>query len=200
MDRTQLLINNTDKLGQWLEKDDITDPEIAYWIPKYILMRGDKPFADMGAVSPGMKALAQSQDNICYPNFMERYILIYFYKIQNFHLAMSRSFLNGANWAKQFISKLLHVTHSQWIFCNISLHSKINRYIHKKKSEEIVLKLESLAGTAPEVVPAKSQFLLEINFSNITKSHIESQKYWILAVNAALTAQQHQLALGACAK
>jgi hypothetical protein len=31
--RTQLLINNTDKLGQWLERDDITDPELAYWIP-----------------------------------------------------------------------------------------------------------------------------------------------------------------------
>ncbi len=120
---------------------------------------------------------------------MEGYILIHFYEIQNFHLAMSSSFLNGANWAKQFISKLLHVTHSQWIICNTSLHDKINWYLQKKKSEEIVLELESLAGTAPEDVPAESQFLLEINFSNLAKSHMESQKYWILAVNAALTAQ-----------
>ncbi len=67
-------------------------------------------------------------------------------------------------------------------------------------SDEIVLKLKSLAGTAPEDVPAESKFLLEINFSNLTKSHIESQKYWILAVNAALTAQQQQLALEAHAK
>jgi hypothetical protein len=73
-DRTQLLINNTDELGKWLERDDIMDPELAYWIPKYILMRGDKPFADMGVMSPGMKALAQSQDNIGYHNFMEGYI------------------------------------------------------------------------------------------------------------------------------
>jgi hypothetical protein len=63
-----------------------------------------------------------------------------------------------------------------------------------------VLELESLARTAPEDVPAESQFLLEINFSNLTKSHIQSQKYWILAVNAALTTQQCQLALGARAK
>jgi hypothetical protein len=60
-DRTQLLINNTDELGQWLERDGITDPKLAYWIPKYILMRGDKPFADLEAMSPGMKALARSQ-------------------------------------------------------------------------------------------------------------------------------------------
>jgi hypothetical protein len=92
------------------------------------------------------------------------------------------------------------MSHTQWIFRNICLHNKINGYLHKKKSEEIVLELKSLAGTAPEDVPAESQFLLEINFSNLTKSCIESQKYWILAVNAALTAQQCQLALGACAK
>jgi hypothetical protein len=120
-----LLLNNTDDLGQWLEKDGITDQELAYWIPKYILMWGDKPFADMGAMSPRVKALAQSQDKMGYRNFMEGYISTHFYEIQNLHLAMSSSFLNGADWAKQFISKILHVTHSQWIFYNISLRNKI---------------------------------------------------------------------------
>jgi len=92
-DRTQLLIDNADELEKWLKKDSSTDQELAYWLPKYILMRGDKPFADMGAMSPRMKALAQSQDKIGYHNFMEGYICIHFYEIQNFHLAMSSSFL-----------------------------------------------------------------------------------------------------------
>ncbi len=87
---------------------------------------------------------------------MEWYIFTYFYAIQSFHLAMSSSYLNGTNWAKQYILKLLHVTHSQWIFCNTSLHNKINRYLHKNKSEEIMLELELLAGTAPEDIPAES--------------------------------------------
>ncbi len=84
---------------------------------------------------------------------------------------------------------LLHVTHSQWIFTNISPHDKINGYLHKKKSEEIMLELESMAGTALEDIPAESGFLLEINFSKLSKFHTKSQKYWILAVNAALTAK-----------
>jgi len=112
-DRTQLLIDNADELEKWLEKDGNTDQELAYWLPKYILMRGNKPFADMGAMSPRMKALAQSQDKIGYRNFMEGHILIHFYEVENFHLAMSSSFLNRADWAKQFISKILHITHSQ---------------------------------------------------------------------------------------
>ncbi len=37
---------------------------------------------------------------------------------------MTSSFLNGADWAKQFISKILHITHSHWIFHNFSLHDK----------------------------------------------------------------------------
>ena len=93
-------------MEKWLEKDGSTDQELAYWIPKYILMRGDKPFTDMGAMSPRMKALAQSQDKIGYRNFMEGYMSIHFYEIQNFHLAMSSSFLNGADWAKQFKKKI----------------------------------------------------------------------------------------------
>jgi hypothetical protein len=158
-DRTQLLIKITDKLERWLERDRITDPELSYWIPKYILMRGDKPFAELGAMSSHMKALAKSQDISGYPNFMEGEISAHFYAIQSFHLAMSSSYLNWTKWAKQSISKLLHVTYSQLIFCNISLHNKINGYLHKKKPEEIMLDLESLAGTAPEEVPAESQFL-----------------------------------------
>jgi hypothetical protein len=131
---------------------------LVYWLPKYILMRGNKPFADMGAMSPRMKALAQSQDKIGYCNFMEGYILIHFYGIQNFHLAMSSSFLNGADWAKLFISKILHITHSQWIFYNFSLHDKRNGYIQKKKAEEIALELESLAGLAPKMSQPTDDF------------------------------------------
>ncbi len=100
---------------------------------------------------------------------------------------MSSSFLNGADWAKQFISKILHITHFQWKFRKFSLHDQRNGYLYKKKVEEIALELELLAGLAPEDVPAESRFLLEINFNDLNKSNVESQKYWILAINAALT-------------
>ncbi len=149
---------DADKLEKWLEKDGSTDQELAYRIPKYILMQGDKSFADMGGMSPRMKALAQNQGKIGYCNITEGYVLIHVYEIQNFHLAMSSSFLNGADWAKQFISKIFHITHSQWIFHNFSLHDNRNGYLHKKKAEGRALELESLAGLAPEDVPANSRF------------------------------------------
>ena len=113
---------------------------------------------------------------------------------------MSSSFINGAGWAKQFFSKILHITHSQWIFRNFSLHDNRHGYLLKKKADEIALELESLAGITPEDVPAESRFLLEINFSELNNSNVEMQQYWILATNAALTAQRLQRAWGARSK
>ena len=41
---------------------------------------------------------------------------------------------------------------------------------------------------------------MEINFTELTRSHIETQKYWVLAVNAAMLAVRKERARGARAK
>jgi hypothetical protein len=132
-DRTQLLVETTEDLSTWLNQEHLTDLKLAYWIPKYIMMGGDKPFASLGAMSPRMKVLAISQDKIGWRNFMEGCISTHFYFIQHYHLALSGSYLNGSDWTKSLISKLLHITHLQWIYQNFTLHDKLWGYLHKKK-------------------------------------------------------------------
>jgi hypothetical protein len=63
-----------------------------------------------------------------------------------------------------------------------------------------VKEIEALSDLAPEDVPEASRFLLKINFTELSKCHIETQKYWTLAVNAALAAQNCARARGARAK
>jgi hypothetical protein len=146
-----------------MAQDNNTNPEILYWIPKYILMRGVKPLLDLGIMSPQFKALARSQDLIGWRDFTEGYISTHFYEIQSFHLAMSSSFLNS-------ISKLLQITHSQWIYCNVSLHDRRQGYLHTKSAEEIMQEIESLSSLAPKDVPEVSRFLLESNFTELSNS------------------------------
>ncbi len=62
--RTRLLVENVDELTTWMSQDNRMDPEILYWIPKYILMRGNKLLSEMVFMSPQFKALAKSQDLI----------------------------------------------------------------------------------------------------------------------------------------
>ncbi len=115
-DCTKLLTEIVNELIEWMAQNDRTDPEILYWIPKYILTRGDKPLSEMGAMSHKFKVLANSQDLIGWRDFTKGYISTHFYEIQSFHLTMSSSYLNGEDSTKQFILKLLQITHSQWIY------------------------------------------------------------------------------------
>jgi hypothetical protein len=59
-------------------------------------------------------------------------------------------------------------------------------YLHNKSLEDIRLTIEELAETSPEDVPEESKFVLEINFGDLTKSHIENHQYWIVALQAAI--------------
>ncbi len=60
--------------------------------------------------------------------------------------------------------------------------------------------MEALLDLPLEEVSEASRFLLKINFTELSKCHIETQKYWTLAVNAALAAQNRERARGARAK
>jgi hypothetical protein len=196
-DRTRLLIKNVAELEKWMETDGQTDPELIYWIPKYVLMQNDKQFTQLGYMSKKMHALADSQDKIGRRHFTEGYISTHFYNILRFHLSMSSNYLNGADWTKQFISKILQLTHSQWIYCNISLHDKCHGYLQNEQLESLLQTIADLSDLSPEEVPNNSRFLLEFNFTELTKAHLETQQYWTLAMNAALTARQEECQQGA---
>ena len=87
-DCTRLLTETVDRLAKWMAKDNITDLEILYWIPTYILMREDKPLSQIGFMSPQFNALANSQDIIGWREFTKGHISSHFYEIQTFHLTM----------------------------------------------------------------------------------------------------------------
>ena len=123
-------------------------------------MRGSKPLAEMGFMSPQFKALAISQDITGWREFTEGHILTHFYAIQSFHLAMSSSYLNGEDWMKQFISKILQVAHSQWIFRNISFHDKKNGYLRNKTADELLQHINSSLEVSPDELPESSCFNL----------------------------------------
>ena len=163
-------------------------------------MRGSKSLAEMGFMSPQFKALAISQDIIGWREFTEGHISTHFYVIQSLHLAMSSSYLNEEDWTKQFISKILQVPHSQWIFRNISFQDKKNGYLQNKTTDKLLQHINSLSDVSPEELPELSRFLLEINFLKLSKHHLETQWYWTLAVDAALKANDLEQTRGTRAK
>ena len=123
-DRTRLLNEMNDDLGVWLRKGNKTDPELAYWITRYIQARGTIRFQDLGRMSVAIKELAKQQDVIGFRNFMEGRISKLFYSIQSVYLSDVEGHMNGRDWVKAFISRLPRMTHNQWLYRNITFHDK----------------------------------------------------------------------------
>ena len=178
-----------------------TEEEIAYWVPKYLLMRGHCQFADMGAMSPRMQEIAASQDLIGWRNFTEGRVSRLFYRTQHFHLATSTtSYLNGDDWMKQFISRILRITHSQWIYRNLTLHDQARGHLRLKQRLDVLEQIEELMDMDPRDIPEDSKFLLEFDFDRLRTSDLENQQYWVFAVQAARKAGKRAAALGRRAK
>ena len=60
---TRLLHDMVERLQQWLN-DNYSHPELAYWLPKYILLHGTRQLGDFPYLSSEMIRVADSQDQI----------------------------------------------------------------------------------------------------------------------------------------
>lgn len=189
-DRTLLLRDDTEKLALLLSQEH-TNPEIAYWVPKYILCRGSIPFSDLGPMSPAMKRLALSQDMIGWREFMEGRISVEFYKVQELHFAGVSSYMTAAQWASALVSKLLHITQSQWIFRNFMLHNKTHGYLRMTRQLDLLMEIERLMEVSPDAIPADRQYLLEFDLQEILSMDFDTQEYWVHSLRAAHTAQSN---------
>ena len=192
VERTQLLRDSTSELELWMQTNNNTHHELCYWIPKYILCRGQVQFADLGPMSPTMYEIAESQDMIGWRNFMEGRISSKITSLQRKHLTLTGSRLPVSSWSTRFISTILHITHSQWIFRNFMLHDNAKGYLRLKEHTEAAIQIDALMQCRPSSINADSQFLLEFDTERLLAADIDTQQYWLAAMNAAIAAKQHQ--------
>ena len=94
---------------------------------------------------------------------MEGRVSLKISSLQRSHLTLTGSRLSTKRWMSQFISKLLHITHSQWIFRNFMLHDKSMGLLRLKECTEAAIQINSLMQSRPSSIPAESQFLLEFD-------------------------------------
>ena len=190
--RSALLEESVRELEQWMEKDNNTDPELRYWVPKYIRGRGQILFSELGHMSNDVDKVAHDQDIIGWRNFMEGRICLHFADIQHNHLCSSDSLLNVDMWMRTFISKLLHITHSQWILRNFMLHDAAAGFLRLKDRLELITKIAELSTTNPTDLPEESRFLLEIDTNRLTEGDVDGQDYWVHAMEAAIASRQQR--------
>ena len=135
-----------------------------------------------------MQRVAESQDLIPWTSFMEGKLSEEIFKLQSSSPAASPSRLTITDWATQDISKILHISHAQWIFRNVSLHDTREGYLRTKERNKVLAEIDRISQTDPDSIPERSRYLLEIDFATIPHATAEAQSYWLFAMKAAITA------------
>jgi hypothetical protein len=116
--------------------------------------------------------------------------------VQHSHLIGSASLLTAEDWLKQFIGKLLHITHGQWIYRNISKHHESIGHIRKTERRQLLLEIDRLMHLKPEDLPEESKFLLEVDFARLRGGELASQHYWVHAIKSFLQRRRQAAASG----
>jgi hypothetical protein len=175
------------KLEDWMSQRH-TDPDLARAIIPYILRRGQVRLSDTKFLAPDLRGFAFEQDLIGWDKLMLGQISGQLRNIQYTYLLNSPSIMSVDDWLSSFISKLLHITHGQWIYRNISKHHEQLGSIRRAERRELLLEIDRLIHVRSDEVPEESKFLLEVDFARLRQGDLTSQNYWVHAVKAAVVA------------
>jgi hypothetical protein len=131
--RTLLFRESVAALVSWMNDFNCTDAELAYWIENYLLFCGTRSFTSLVTVGGGgffkIMTAAASQDLIGWIEFLHGKIFVNIEATQQVHWVLSPCQIMGPDWMKSFLSHLMLVSHSRWIFWNFTLHNKQCRYL-----------------------------------------------------------------------
>mmetsp|Transcript_28742 Transcript_28742/g.61286 ORF Transcript_28742/g.61286 Transcript_28742/m.61286 type:complete len:178 (-) Transcript_28742:502-1035(-) len=139
---------------------DRTDPALAYWIKKYLLLHGCNSFASMSTMTAtaSLRQAAESQDKIGWFEFLHGKALVEIGAIQRFHCAVLLCQMNGTNLMKHFVSHILHIIHSQWLYQNFTLHKNARGHLLMKERQNVLMKLKSHWTLTQPTSPQKENF------------------------------------------
>jgi hypothetical protein len=186
--RMLLLKDSISNLVTWMPNHNWMDPELAFWIEKYLLFCSTRSFSSLveegGPVTPLVSTAAASQDLIGWVEFLHGKVSVEFRTIQDIHCTLSSCRMTGEDWMKAFVLHLIQISHLQWIFCNFTLHDKQRGYPSLLKQATVLKEVDWLLDTAPEDIPAGSQYLLELNYSALFNASLERQSYWVIGMKA----------------
>ena len=100
-----------------------THPELQDAIISYVRHRGSRTFHQL-APTPNLSALATSQDDIGWDNFLEGKISYHFRNYQHRYYSTHHPHRSIINWTSNLVKNLLLTSHRLWSFRNEIVHQR----------------------------------------------------------------------------
>ncbi len=134
--RVEVFTQSLLALERWLYDAD-TDPELADCIVEYVQRRGQETTEEIIQEAPRrFNAMGQSQDRIGWRRFLEGMILKEITGLQGQYYVLNGSKMSLEKWSLGLITRLLEITHGQWVYCNFIVHDPVSSIIATARKEE----------------------------------------------------------------
>jgi hypothetical protein len=154
-------------LEQWLHDVD-TDPEIVDCIVEYLQRRGQESMDEIVQEAPGrLDAMGQSQDKIGWRRFLEGMILKEITGIQQQYYALNGSKMSLENWSSGLITRLLEITHGQWVYRNFIEHDPVLGTIATARKEELLREIKRQQELGDGGLLEEDKYLAEVNLEGL---------------------------------
>ncbi len=124
-----------------------------------------------------MQDLAALQDIFGWNNFAMGMVSKKLLQIQSAHLSQCNSGHTAKKWISGFITQLLQVTHSQWIYRCVLVHNQTTGTLILAHKNELLKEIDHQLALGPEGMAEKDRFLLECNFEDMVSTSGEQQEY-----------------------
>jgi hypothetical protein len=128
------------------------------------------------------REMAHSMDKVGWQRFMEGMILKEVVGIQRSAPVDGGGTLSLEKWGVGLVSKLLEVTHGQWLYRNVHVHNMSTGDLVTRRKEELRRHLEEQIALGGEGLAEEDHYLLEINLDELDTTSWEEQMYWLLHV------------------
>jgi hypothetical protein len=105
--------------------------------------------------------------------------------IQQQYNALNGMQMSLEKWSSGLITRLLEITHGQWIYRNFIVHDPVSGIIATAKKEELLWEIEHQRELGDAGLLEEDKYLAEVNLEGLETTLGEQQHYWLLAIRTA---------------
>ena len=181
--RTQLFEVSVSDLVRWMSSTKVCG-ELIGLVRRYLLARGRRTMVQVldDSRSP-LIHLARAHDKLGWRNFLEGRICSLYIEHAARTLPERRS---PTKWGSDFLSRLLQITHRQWLLRNAHVHYRKLEGLTEAEHLAILSRLRELIWTDPADLLECHRYLLEVDFNDLGSGSSARRQVWIASLNSAL--------------
>jgi hypothetical protein len=126
-------------LDKWTKINN-TDPDLRECIYEYSMGQRRLLMEEIcieNCYDERYNAIARAQESIGWQRFMEGMVCKEIREIQHMHVSVTGLQCNTERWGRELVTRLLKVTHGQWLYCNVQVHDRITGTLATQQKEEL---------------------------------------------------------------